>query len=93
MPLFVLSLIHAFIVQVKMPPGGNLGALVTFGDEANRQRALQVLNDNCKFKGRLLTATKCKAHIDPYEKAQVRSAHYGSERHDVTASNDTLSHE
>ena len=68
-----LTLSRCINPQLKMPPGGNLGALVTFTDEENRQRALKVLNENCKFKGRLLTATKCKAHVDPYEKAQVQN--------------------
>ena len=51
-----------------------MGALVTFNDEENRQRALKVLNEDCKFKGRMLRASKCKAHADPYEKAQVQTA-------------------
>ena len=58
-----------------------MGALVTFADEESRQKALDVLNDNCKLKGRVLRATKSKAHADPYEKAQaqVRGAcSYGS---------------
>jgi len=58
--------------KLKMPPGGNLGAMVTFADEVNRQKALVVLNDNCKLKGRVLRATKCKAHEDPYQKAQAK---------------------
>jgi len=60
--------------KVKLPPGGNMGALVTFNDEENRQRALKVLNEDCKFKGRMLRASKCKAHADPYEKAQANKA-------------------
>ena len=47
-------------------------------DEENRQKALDLLNDNCKIKGRLLRATKCKAHVDPYEKAQAQVRTYSS---------------